>query len=173
MGFIKRNAVTLVLFAFVLGIVAYRKIPTYMENRRAMEEPPARFQVQSIDGESYSLESLEGKFVVLSFWATWCMPCRAEIPILNSIYEELHDDGLVVLGITAEENAVVQDFLSERPISYPVVLDEYGSLSNRYSIQAYPTLVMIDPEGNLVDRTTGLDPLLKWKIRKHVTGSYF
>ena len=172
MGFIKRNAVTLVLFALVLGFVLYRRVPAYLENKRAMEQPPAQFQATSLTGTSYSLESLKGKFVVLSFWATWCMPCRAEIPILNSIYEELHDDGLVILGITAEENAVVQDFLADRPVSYPVILDEYGSITNRYSVQAYPTLVLIDKNGKVVDRAMGLDPLIKWKIRKRVTGSY-
>ena len=118
------------------------------------------------------VEEAEGP-VLFCFWATWCMPCRAEIPILNSIYDELHDEGLVILGITAEEEAVVQGFLKDRPISYPVVIDDLGRITNRYGIQAYPTLVMIDRDGNMVDRATGLDVLLKWKIRNRVTGSFF
>lgn len=171
--FLKRNAVTLVLFGAVLGFVAYQKVPVYMANKKALERPPAAFQANSLEGQSFSLESLRGKFVVISFWATWCMPCRAEIPILNSIYDELHDEGLVILGITAEEEAVVQGFLKDRPISYPVVIDDLGRITNRYGIQAYPTLVMIDRDGNMVDRATGLDVLLKWKIRNRVTGNFF
>lgn len=172
-GFLKRNAVTLVLFGAVLAFVAYQKIPLYMANKAAMEKPPAEFQASSIDGESFNLEDLRGKFVVLSFWATWCMPCRAEIPILNSVFEELHDEGLVILGITAEEQSVVQDFLKDRAVSYPVIIDEYGSITNRYGVRAFPTLVMIDRDGRIVDRATGLDFLLKWKLRNRVTGNYF
>lgn len=170
--FFKRNAITITVFTFLLGFVAYQKLPVYLANQRALEKPPASFEARSLSGQKFRLEDLKGKFVVLSFWATWCMPCRAEIPILNSVFDELHDEGLVILGITAEEEAVVQEFLKDRPVSYPVILDEMGTITHRYRIQAFPTLVFIDREGNLVDRSSGLDFLLKWKIRNRVTGSY-
>ena len=173
MAFIKRNAVTLLLFLSLAGFVAYQRIPMYLHNRSAMEKPPAMLDGRSLEGQQYTLGSLQGKVVVISFWATWCMPCRAEIPMLNSIYEELHDQGLVILGITAEPASVVQDFLKDRPISYPVVIDQGAAITNRYKVQAFPTLVVIDREGKIVDRATGLDFFVKWKLRHRVTGSYF
>ncbi|MCB1170638.1 MAG: TlpA family protein disulfide reductase [Leptospiraceae bacterium] len=170
--FMKRNAVTVTLFAVVLGYVAYQRIPQYFANQAALEKPPVPFEATSLDGQKYSLESLKGKFVVISFWATWCMPCRAEIPILNSVFEELHGEGLVILGITAEQKSVVQEFLKDTHIQYPVIVDDYGRITSRYGVQAFPTLVMIDRQGNLVDRGAGLDFFIKWKIRNRVTGSY-
>ncbi|MCB1140481.1 MAG: TlpA family protein disulfide reductase [Leptospiraceae bacterium] len=172
LDFIKRNAVTMTLVAVALGYVAYQRIPQYFANQAALERPPAAFEAASLDGGQYTLDSLKGKFVVISFWATWCMPCRAEIPMLNSVFEELHGEGLVILGITAEEKSVVQEFLKDTTVQYPVIIDEYGRITSRYGVQAFPTLIMIDRQGNLVDRGSGLDFFIKWKIRKQVTGSY-
>jgi thiol-disulfide isomerase/thioredoxin len=114
-------------------------------------KPAVDFKLKAIDGTEYALRDLRGKVVLLDFWATWCAPCRKELPILEKIHHEFRDKGLVLLGMdVGEDSDTVGKFLRETKLSYPVVLTAAGETDQNYSVTAYPTIVLLDREGKIV-----------------------
>lgn len=114
-------------------------------------------------GKEHTLSEYKGKTVFLNFWATWCPPCRGEMPEIQELYENygLNEEELVVLGVAApgigQEGDVsyVTEFLEENGYTFPVVMDESGLVFWSYGIQAYPTTFMIDKEGNVYGYVEG------------------
>ncbi len=118
--------------------------------------PAPDFTLQTVDGAALSLADLRGKAVVLNFWATWCPPCRAEMPELQAAYTAYAPGGLVVLGVNqAEDRAVVQAYLDELGLTFPVVLDAQYEVAERYSVNSLPTTFFIDREGVIRDMVVG------------------
>ena len=106
------------------------------------------FQLPSLNGQSVSLSDFRGKPVLLNFWATWCGPCRFEMPFIQGIYEEWSDKGLVVLAInTGESSSKVRGFLQSHSLSFPVLLDTNQDVALKYNIRAIPTTFFIDKDG--------------------------
>jgi thiol-disulfide isomerase/thioredoxin len=111
----------------------------------------ADFKLKAVDGTEYALRDLRGKVVLLDFWATWCAPCRKELPMLEKIHREFGDQGLVLLGMdVGEDSETLGQFLRETKLSYPVVLTAAGETDRNYSVTAYPTVVLLDREGKIV-----------------------
>ena len=126
--------------------------------------PAPDFKLTDQYGITHSLSEYRGKVVFLNFWATWCPPCRAEMPAIQEIFEESleqEDKDLVILGVafpgfgreTTEQG--VKDFLQDNGYTYPVVMDTGGTLIAPYYITAYPTTYMIDRDGNIYGYVTG------------------
>jgi cytochrome c biogenesis protein CcmG, thiol:disulfide interchange protein DsbE len=116
------------------------------------------FALKTSDGTDIRLSDLRGKVVLLNFWATWCPPCKAEMPDLDALYREYgsaHD--FVVLGVDMEENAQeVRDFASRGHISFPLLLDDNGLVSAQlYAVRSLPTSMIIDREGRIRDAWIG------------------
>lgn len=110
----------------------------------------ADFKLASIDGKEITLESLKGKFVLLNFWATWCGPCRRDLPEVEKLHQEFHHKGLVVLGIDGGESAeTVNQFLVSSKLSYPILLGDNLTAAS-YGVNALPTMVLIDADGKIV-----------------------
>lgn len=106
------------------------------------------FELKTIDGNTIRLSSLEGRVVVLDFWATWCAPCVTLLPQLNEWHRSLKSKGLVVIGITQEELADVQAFFAEgTQLDYPVVLDPAQDALRKYRVQGLPMTAIIDKTG--------------------------
>lgn len=103
------------------------------------------------------LSELEGKAVILDFWASWCMPCRVQAPIIDRVAKAHAGRGVVALGVvtgdTAEDAA---QFLNEHPVSYASVLDDQNAASKAFGVQSLPTLVALDRKGRVVARRKGL-----------------
>jgi thiol-disulfide isomerase/thioredoxin len=93
---------------------------------------------------------LEGKPVLLEFWATWCPPCRKSIPHLNEIYAKFKDRGLVVVGVTDEPNAVIRKFQKDVPMDYPTATDTGGRLGEKMGVSSIPTAFLANKEGVIV-----------------------
>jgi outer membrane lipoprotein-sorting protein/peroxiredoxin len=111
----------------------------------------AKFDLKAHDGQTYSLETLRGKVVVLNFWATWCEPCRAELPLFEKLRQEFAAKGLAVLGINSSEDpATVRKFLEQAKLTYPMLLGADSGIEEDYRVTAYPTVVLIDREGTIV-----------------------
>jgi len=112
----------------------------------------ADFTLADLQGKSWTLKDLRGKVVLLNFWATWCPPCRKEMPDLEALYLKFKDkdQGFVVLAISDEDAAKVNPFLAERNITYPVLLDPGRKVNEQFQIEGIPKSFVYDRSGKLV-----------------------
>ncbi len=108
------------------------------------------FKLKAMDGKEFSLQALHGKPVLLDFWATWCGPCRADMPALEKIYADYRERGLVMIGMNVgEDQETVSKFLQQTKLSYPIVLAGQMETLESYSVTAFPTVVLIDRDGKI------------------------
>lgn len=106
------------------------------------------FDALDTAGNRVRLSELQGRIVVLNFWATWCEPCRVEMPLLQARASELESQGLVVVGVDFDEPAdVVRAFQTELKLSFPLLLDPGGRINAMYRVLAYPTTFFVDGRG--------------------------
>ncbi len=114
------------------------------------------FTLKNLEGQDISLSSLRGKPVLINFWATWCPPCREEMPYLQQIYEEWSGEGLMLLAVDIGESpALVKEFLETHNFSMPVLLDTERIVSEKYNITAIPTTFFIDRDGIIRGKRIG------------------
>lgn len=104
---------------------------------------------KTLDGETLSLRPEPGQILFLNFWATWCTPCRAEMPTMAELYEELAPLGLVMVAVTDEDARTVQGYIEKHPYPFTIALDEQGVLIERFDLRILPTTLVIDGEGKL------------------------
>jgi thiol-disulfide isomerase/thioredoxin len=111
---------------------------------------------QALKHQRAQLSALKGKVVILNFWATWCPPCRAEMPAMERLYKQYKDKGLTILAVDCQESqATVEKFVTEQGYSFPIALDASGSVCMRYGANAIPTSYILDKKGQVVSRITG------------------
>ncbi len=108
------------------------------------------FSLKDLSGKTWRLADLRGKVVLVNFWATWCPPCRKEMPDLEALYGRFGLKGLVVLGISDEEVAKVEPFIRERKVSFPVLLDPGRTVNDLFVVNGIPKSFVYDREGKLV-----------------------
>ena len=112
--------------------------------------PAADFSLPSRAGQSVSLAGLRGQVVLINFWATWCGPCRKEMPLLEQIQKKYAPLGFTMLGINVEEDTTqMEAFLGDVPVSFPVLLDPANRVSKLYDVAAMPSTVILDRKGNV------------------------
>ena len=124
------------------------------ENDAAIEH--ADFTLTDLDGKSWTLQSLHGKVVLVNFWATWCPPCRKEMPDLDSLYSRFHDKGFVVLAISDEDAAKVAPFVKQQNVRYPVLLDTGRRVSQLFGVEGIPKSFIFDRSGKLVAQSVDM-----------------
>ncbi|MCB9422286.1 MAG: TlpA family protein disulfide reductase [Ardenticatenaceae bacterium] len=101
-----------------------------------------------LSGGEVALADYSGDVVIVNFWATWCPPCKAEMPGINAFYERHQEEGLVVLAVNAKESeSLVRPFIEASGFTFPVLLDPAGSVVNQYQIRSFPTTLIIDRDG--------------------------
>ena len=148
------------------------------ENRRhehaLIEKPAPEFTLRDLKGNQVSLSDFKGQPVVLNFWATWCSPCRVEIPHMAALYTKYKDQGLVVLGLNTETDYMKVKHFAEPRISYTVLLDG-GTQAQGYDVSGIPCTYYIDREGVVQHRSVGFGPgdevLIEEKIKKLLADS--
>lgn len=110
----------------------------------------ADFVLTDLNGKNWTLRDLRGKVVLLNFWATWCPPCRKEMPDLESLYRRFEPQGFVILGVSDEEVAKVKPFIVQQQISYPVLLDPGRKVNELFQIQGIPKTFVYDRNGKII-----------------------
>jgi peroxiredoxin len=119
-------------------------------------EAAREFTVPASDGNSLRLVQYRGQVVVLNFWATWCVPCREEMPAMERVYERFKDRGLVVLAVSVDvAGADVARFVEQRRFTFPIGLDPKRALATTYGVRALPSSFLIDRRGQLAARAIG------------------
>lgn len=117
------------------------------------------FVLTDLQGSSVQLSDFKGKKVLVNFWATWCPPCRVEMPHMQSIFEDFEDKDVVILGVnmtlTEEASEDVQAFVNEQQLTFPIVMDEEGDVMQTYQVFAYPTTYLLDTEGVIREKFQG------------------
>jgi peroxiredoxin len=108
------------------------------------------FSLPSRSGDSVSLEQLKGQVVMLNFWASWCGPCRQEMPLLDQMHKRYSSLGFTLLGVNVEANTQdAERWLAQTPVSFPVLFDKDSKVSKLYDVNAMPSTVFIDRKGNV------------------------
>ena len=118
------------------------------------ETVPA-FSATTVDGSKWSLSQFRGKLIVVNFWATWCGPCRKELPELEQLHEVYSQQGLEVVGVSNEDPDVIREFLTAQAITFPTLDDGDHQLHHLYDVTSLPTTLVIGQDGTLLDRIEG------------------
>lgn len=130
-----------------LSLARERQVP-----QRGQKFP--EFTLEGLDGNKYSMSDFAGKPVIVNFWATWCDPCKAEMPLFESIYRQ--QSNVVVLGVNYNEPVnVIRRFIEERGLTFPILLDEEGKIAEKFQVFGFPTTYFIDRDGILRETYVG------------------
>lgn len=121
------------------------------------DKPPAKgFQLQDMDGNMVKLSDFKGKPIIINFWATWCPPCRAELPSMNRAWAKVKDKNVAMLAVNVgEDEDTIFSFMGDYPIEFKVLLDQSGKTTGEWPIKGLPTTFVVDPQGRLVYRAIG------------------
>jgi cytochrome c biogenesis protein CcmG/thiol:disulfide interchange protein DsbE len=150
----------------VIGIQTIRKQqPESITAGLARGERPAApaFSLPRFDGGTLTLASLRGKYVLVNFWASWCVPCRDEAPLLERAWRQYRDRGLVVVGVDIQDlEPEARKFIAQFKVSYPNVRDRDGRVSRAYGTTGVPETFFIDRDGRVVRKFPGA--AIEWRI---------
>lgn len=115
------------------------------------------FTLKDISGQEMTLSSLRGKVVVLNFWASWCPPCREEMPSMEELHQTMQGKEFVLLAVNIEAGGAqaVRPFLQSQQLTFPVLLDQTGEVRGRYGVSKYPETFIINPAGEIVEKVVG------------------
>ncbi|MBP1932432.1 TlpA family protein disulfide reductase [Ammoniphilus resinae] len=135
------------------------------------QQAPA-FTLKDLNGEEVSLQQYEGKLVLLSFWNSWCGPCKTEMPILQKLQTE-YPDQVAVIGVNLSFQDIMKDvkaFVEDHQIEYKIALDKLGEVADSYQVRELPVLYLISPEGKILKRMVGAgtEEALRSEIEKNI-----
>lgn len=113
---------------------------------------PIDFDLKNLKGEQHRLSQYKGKWIWLNFWATWCGPCRMEMPTLESLHQEFKGTDLKIIGVSVDQGSVagVKRYIAKQGITFPIYHDQTGSVSNQYQASSIPSIYLISPDWNIV-----------------------
>lgn len=138
-------------------------------NAASLKGQAPNFTLKSLTGKNLKLSEMSGNVVLINFWASWCGPCREEMPLLNDLHKKYEPLGFTVLGVNVEEDAKnARGFLKNFPVDFPVLLDNKNQVSKQYNVIAMPTTVVVDRDGNVRFLHKGYKPGDEAKYRKMV-----
>ena len=135
------------------GGTSSKGIPAPQEGFKAPD-----FTLSTPEGDSYTLSELEGRPILINLWASWCGPCRQEMPAMQKLYEEYEDDGFIVLAVntTQQDNyEAAVGFANELGLTFPILMDIDGYVSDLYQLRATPTSFFVDTEGIIQEVVLG------------------
>lgn len=134
--------------ACALGIAALLAAGTVNAERAAAPAPD--FALKSSTGENLRLSELRGEVVMINFWASWCGPCRQEMPLLDELYNRYRPMGFTILGVNVEEDSTkARQMLDDIPVDFPILFDNQSKVSELYDVVAMPSTFLVDRDGRV------------------------
>ena len=167
---------TITFLALGIGWTFFSRLPASAANSNRQTASPRQgfaapdFTLDLLGGGEVTLSDLRGAPVMLNLWASWCPPCRAEMPAIQAVYQEYGEEGLVVLAVNAtnqDSESAAAAFVRDHGLTFPVPLDRDGSVSVRYALRGLPTTYFIDREGVIRSVIVG-GPMSEAVIRSKV-----
>jgi peroxiredoxin len=141
------SAVSMLLLVGLLGMAGRPPL---------VGSPAPEITLKDLQGRDIRLSDFRGKVVLVNFWATWCKPCKEEMPAMQASYDKLRDKGFVVLAVNElEDTARVADHIRTHGHTFEVVMDHNNKVANRYGVVGLPASFLIDPEGIVRERISG------------------
>lgn len=137
----------LINFAFAILLLSGLSSSTFAFSAGEMAPD---FALSSSTGKNVRLKELRGQVVLINFWASWCGPCRQEMPLLDGIYKKYSKLGFVILGVNVEQdNSKAKTYLHDVPVTFPILYDPKNELTKTYNVNAMPTTVIVDRNGKV------------------------
>jgi peroxiredoxin len=148
-------------YLVLAALVAASKKETNPSAQPGLKESPQEgylapgFSLENLRGESVSLADFRGKVILLNFWATWCPPCRREIPSLERLYELRKDTGFEIVAVSVDRTSLsrVSSFVADQRMSFPVLVNPSGDVGQRYWMRSVPSSFLLDKKG-----------IIRWKV---------
>ena len=169
---------SLILIWIVIGIVwiVLSRVPQGESETEDIEQalPQEGYLAPALEGGTLSgspisLDDVRDKVVLINFWATWCPPCRLEMPAMQALYARYQDQGFEILAVNLQEqDAQMSAFVDEMGLTFPVIVDQAGDLSSTYRVTSLPTTFVVDREGIIRDRIVG-GPLTEALLESKIT----
>jgi len=142
---------------------------THGANALSLGQAAPDFTLKSMAGKNLNLAEQRGNIIVINFWASWCGPCRKEMPVLQKFYDKYQDLGVSVWGVNVEqENQAGRDFLADLDLKFPILFDDTNTISAKYQVEAMPTTVIIDRDGLVRYAFQGYKPGYEKKYAKAI-----
>lgn len=169
---LKRLGIAWLVLTIVVGLISWR---VFSASRRGVSgesqwTKAPDFSFQTVDGRSFSRDSLRGKVVLIEFWASWCVPCREALPKMFGIYSEFKTPGFVMIGVSEDEDQTkFEDFVAQEGMRWPQDWDPGGQLLRLFSSSAIPTYAIVDADGRLRFMQRGYDGETFLHIRQTIT----
>jgi len=143
---------------FWTGLLALMAVPPSFAGENAPVDAP-RFSVPSLDGHELTLKEYGGKYLLVNFWATWCGPCKMEMPSLESLYQKFQNRNFGVIAVSNDifGAQVVKPYIEAQNLTFPVGLDPKLKVSNEFGVISLPTTFLIDPQGKIIGVLNGAE----------------
>ncbi|MFT5506696.1 MAG: peroxiredoxin [Gammaproteobacteria bacterium] len=136
--------------AFLIVALAFQITTLSPAQSADISGPAPDFTLKAMKGGNVKLSELAGNVVLINFWASWCGPCREEMPLLNDLHNKYKPLGFTVLGVNVEEQSdPAIDFINDTPVDFPIIFDKKNQVSQLYKVVAMPTTVVVDRDGNM------------------------
>jgi thiol-disulfide isomerase/thioredoxin len=162
------NVLIVVILVAGAAWTATSRVTSALSTRDRARRATPDLALDTLDGGKFRLADHIGKPVIVNFWATWCPPCRAELPAFEEVYRNNRDQGLVVVGVdVAESSDAVAKFVAETGLTFPIALDVSGETTELYRIEGMPTTFFVGRDGRIHDMIIG-GPLTEAAIESKV-----
>lgn len=148
----------IVVLSCIVIAVGYAMYSTFIDQTEIVNvgDLAPNFVLKDLEGNEVELEQLKGKGILLNFWATFCPPCREEMPYMENSYEKYKGEGIEILAVNFDEDPIViEKFVDHYELSYPILLDSGLSITHLYGVRELPATFLIDEDGFVIERRLG------------------